>query len=108
MNGRSFTFGTSGNPIVQVLSLLVLGLVLIGAIVMGTVILAAVIGLAMVAAMIFAVRVWWLRWKLRHGRGTGVVGDGSGGEDREGRVIEVEYKVLSERDLERHDSDRRD
>ncbi len=108
MNGRPFTFGVSGNPIVQVLSLLVLGLVLIGAVVMGTVILAAVIGLAMIAAMVFAVRVWWLRWKLRHGRGTGVDMDGSAREDGEGRVIEVEYHVLSERDAERRDSSRND
>lgn len=105
MNGRPFTFGMSQNPIVQVLSLLVLGVVLIGAVVMGTLILAAVIGLAMLAAIVFSVRIWWLRWKLRHGRGTGA---DSGGEDREGHVIEVEYRVLGERELRDRDSDRRD
>lgn len=105
MNNRHFTFGMSQNPVVQVLSLLVLGLVLIGAVVMGTLILAAIIGLAMIAAMVFAVRVWWLRWKLRHARGGGGDSEGTAGE---GRVIEVEYRVLGERDVRDQESSRRD
>jgi uncharacterized protein (DUF2062 family) len=90
MNGRQFTFGASGNPIVQVLSLLVLGAVLIGAVAIGAVLLAVVLGLAVVAAMVFAVRLWWVRRKLAKR-------PPAGGQAR-GELIEVEYTVVEERD----------
>ena len=108
MTGRQYTFGVSGNPIVQILGLIGFGVILIGAIVMGTVILAAIIGLVMIAAIAFALRIWWLRWKLRRAAARGELGGGTEGEDRDTRVIEVEYRVLGERELRDKDSSRRD
>jgi hypothetical protein len=106
MTDRQYTFGVSGNPIVQILGLIGFGVILIGAILMGTVILAAIIGLVMIGAIAFALRIWWLRWKLRRAaaRGEG----GREGEARDTRVIEVEYRVLDERELRDKDSSRRD
>lgn len=95
MYGRGFTLGASQNPIVQVISLILVGLALIVAVLMGAVILAAVFGLAMVAAIVIALRVWWLRRKLRRS------GSRSGGA-----LIEAEYEVLRERDI--RERERRD
>lgn len=100
MSNRLYALGTSGNPVVQVLSLLVFGVLLIGAILMGAVVLAVVFGLAVLAAAVFSVRLWWLRRKLAR-RGGGVrPGDRHG----QSELIEVEYTVVSEerpRDRER-------
>jgi len=87
MNERLQAIGMSRNPIVQVISLIVVGLALIVAVLMGAVILAAVFGLAMLGAIVIAIRVWWLRRKLRHAQPTG------------GALIEAEYKVVGEREL---------
>jgi hypothetical protein len=97
MNGRQFSFKASGNPLVQVLSVLVVGVALIGAVIMGAVILAVVLGLAAIAAAVFSVRVWWLRRKLRASGG----GDGGPHADApsDPRLIEGEYTVLEERDV---------
>lgn len=89
------------NPIAQVVTFLVAGLVLIGAVFMGFVILAVLLGLAFVLGLIFWVRLWWFRRKLRR-----AADDGQGRRPdtgrvrgmRTGRVIEVEYEVVEERD----------
>jgi len=90
MNGRHFSFGTSGNPLVQVLSLVVFGVVLVGAVIMGAVVLAALVGLAIIAYLVLKVRAWWLR---RHPRGPGSNG-GPGGPAKGVRYIEGEYEVV--------------
>jgi uncharacterized protein (DUF2062 family) len=87
MNRRLYEIGMSQNPIVQVISLIAVGFALIVAVLMGAVILAAVFGLAMLAAIVIAVRVWWLRRKLRHAQPSG------------GALIDAEYKVVGEREL---------
>lgn len=100
MNGRLYTLGASGNPVVQVLSLLVFGVALIGAVLMGAVILAFVFGLAVIAAIVFSVRLWWLRRKMQR--------PGRGGErfgDMDGRLIEAEYTVIRERETQRRRRD---
>jgi uncharacterized protein (DUF2062 family) len=92
---RGYTLGASQNPIVQVVSLILVGLALVVAVLMGAVILAAVFGLAVLAAIVIAIRVWWLRRKLRR------TPQASGGA-----LIEAEYEVLRERrvgDRERRD-----
>ena len=97
MNGRLYALGTSGNPVVQVLSLLVFGVALIGAVLMGAVILSFVFGLAVIAAVVFSVRLWWLRRKVqRQHRGSGTYG-----AETDGRLIEAEYTVVREREFQR-------
>ncbi len=68
MNGRVFSFGSSGNPLVQILSLLVFAVLLArGRLIMGAVVIALVIlGLAVRSlAIVLVGRVWWLRRKFR-------------------------------------------
>lgn len=92
MNGRIPSFGLSGNPVVQILSLLGLGVLMIGAVVLGAIILAFVLGFAVIAAAVFYVRLWWLRRKfMRRG--------GQAAQNPTTRdTIEVEYTVVEERD----------
>jgi uncharacterized protein (DUF2062 family) len=84
-------FLTSSNPLVQVFSLLIVGVALMLAVLTGAVILAAVFGFAMIAAIVIAVRVWWVRRKVRRGG------------PRERAVIEADYEVLPERDQYQRD-----
>lgn len=81
---------------VQVLSLLVFGVALIGAVLMGAVILSFVFGLAVIAAIVFSVRLWWLRRKVQRQGGRGSARDSGS------RLIEAEYTIITE-----HDPDRR-
>jgi hypothetical protein len=94
MNGRVFSFRSSGNPLAQILSLLVFGVLLIGALIMGAFVIALLIGIAVIAGVVFAIRVWWLRRKF-----------GGGPPEPPGpakgvRLIEGEYEVVSEPDAE--------
>ncbi len=112
MTGRIYNWRTSTNPVVQVLSVLAMGVVLIGAVLLGAVILAIALGLAIIAAIVFYLRIWWLRRKFaravqgQHGAGgsrdPSAQGSGarrrSGGRSTETRTIDVEYTVVDERD----------
>jgi membrane protein implicated in regulation of membrane protease activity len=84
--------GLAMNPVVQVLSALGLGIVMIGAVLLGAVILAFALGLGLIAAIVLYLRVWWLARRARRGesrtRDDGTVR----------RHIEVEYRVVDERD----------
>jgi hypothetical protein len=100
MNGRSFSFGNSGNPLAQALSLLVFGVVLVGAVILGAFVLAAVVGVAVIAFIGFKVRAWWLR---RGPRG----GAGPGSQAQDVRYIEGEYEVIDADDAERRRSGER-
>ena len=93
MNGRSFSFGNSGNPLVQALWLLVFSLALVGAFIVGAFVLMAILGLGVIAFIGFKVRGWWLR---RHPRGGGPPGGGSGpeGPAKSIRYIDAEYEVI--------------
>ena len=93
MNGRQFSFGTSGNPLLQALSLLVFGVLLVGAVIMGAVVFAALLGLAVVAALALSVRGWWLRRTLR-GRGPFDGGPEPPGQAKGARLIEGEYEII--------------
>jgi hypothetical protein len=111
MGVRHYSFGTSGNPLVQALWMLLGAVLLVGALVMGAVVLSALFALGAVAAGVFALRVWWLRRKLRR---DGAYHDPNstetGGDASEGtapRLIEGEYTVVAERDERDADQARR-
>lgn len=93
MNGRLFSFGSSGNPLAQILSVLVFGALLAVALVMGFVMIAMLLGLGVILTVVFVVRGWWLRRKFRGGP----PGDGPGPANGR-RMIEGEYKVVNEPD----------
>jgi uncharacterized iron-regulated membrane protein len=96
MNGRVFSFGTSGNPLAQILSLLVFAALLVVALIMGAVVIAVVLGLAVIFAAVLAVRVWWFRRKLR-GRmpaETGYEPSAPAAKPSQKRLIEGEYEVV--------------
>jgi hypothetical protein len=91
MNGRPFSFG-SGNPLAQVLSLLAFGVVVVTAVMLGAFVLLAALGVALIGFAAFAVRVWWLRRKMR---GRGPFDGSSGPGPAKGiRYIEGEYEVV--------------
>jgi uncharacterized iron-regulated membrane protein len=98
MKGRVFSFGSSGNPLVQILSLLVFGALLALALIMGAVVIAVLIGLAVIAGIVLSVRAWWFRRKF----GGGPPFDGGSEPPRpaDTRLIEGEYEVVDESDAE--------
>jgi hypothetical protein len=93
MNGRSFSFGNSGNPLVQALWLLVFALALVGVFIVGAFVLMAIVGLAAMAFLGFHVRAWWLGRRARGGPPGGGSGPG-GGPAKAIRYIEAEYEVI--------------
>jgi hypothetical protein len=93
MNGRQFSFGTSGNPLLQVLSLLVFGVLLVGAVIMGAVVLTVLLGFTVIVGLVFSVRLWWVRRKLR-GRGPFDGGPQPPGAANDAHLIEGEYEVI--------------
>ncbi len=107
MRGRSFSFGNSGHPLVQALSLLVLAVVFVGAVIMGAFVLMALLGLGVLGFLGYKLRSWWLR--RRGGRGPDGRGPGPGPGPAKGiRYIEGEYEVIDgDADAERRRSGER-
>jgi uncharacterized iron-regulated membrane protein len=99
MNGRVFSFGSSGNPLAQILSLLVFAVLLVGALIMGAFVIAIVLGLAVIASVVFAIRVWWLRRKFG-GRPPFDRGAEPPSPPEHARLIEGEYEVIDEQDTD--------
>jgi hypothetical protein len=89
---RGRAFPPPANPLLQILSLLAFVVLLIGAVFVGAVILSLVLGLAAIAALVFSVRIWWLRRKLRKGWN-----DLERGDPQSGQIIDVSYTVVEER-----------
>jgi uncharacterized iron-regulated membrane protein len=100
MNGRVFSFGSSGNPLAQILSLLVFGVLLAAALIMGAVVIAMLLGLAVIFGTVFAVRAWWFRRKFRGGPPFDGGSEPPGPAPAHTRLIEGEYVVVSEPDAE--------
>jgi O-antigen/teichoic acid export membrane protein len=99
MNGRFSAFRASGNPVVQILSVVVVAVALIGAVLMGAVLLAIALGVAAVLAAVFAVRLWWFQRKLKKQPPSGF--QQHAGPRAPGGYIEAEYTVVSERKISR-------
>jgi membrane protein implicated in regulation of membrane protease activity len=103
MNGRQFLLGASGNPLVQILGLVVFVIFAIGAVIMGAFVLLGVVGLAFIGFAVLAVRGWWLQRKLRRRFGSGQQGQGPQGHAQGRRLIEAEYEVIDTDRDERRD-----
>ena len=102
MNARSVRALLSGNPIVQVFSVLVAGVALIGAVLMGAVILAFVLACAVIVGIYFWIRI---RWRLRSVRRAGTKqayarretsSQAQRRREGQGRIIESESTVIDE------------
>jgi uncharacterized iron-regulated membrane protein len=106
MNGRVFSFGSSGNPLAQILSLIVFAVLLVGALIMGTFVIALLLGLAVIASAVLAVRVWWLKRKFG-GRPPFEGGAEPPGAAPGTRLIEGEYEVLRKGDTDANAEDGR-
>ena len=64
MNGRQSSFGISGHPLAQFLSLIVIGVVLVGAVILGAVVLvASLLAVFVIGYSAFRLRAWW-RWRM--------------------------------------------
>jgi hypothetical protein len=92
--GLGLAPGMPQNPFLQVVYFLVGGLLVIGAVLMGAVILAFVLGLVLIFGIVFWIRLWWLRRKLRRAG----FGEQPGPGAQTGKTIEVEYTVVEERE----------
>jgi hypothetical protein len=107
MNGRYLPFGNSGNPLAQVLSLVVFGVLLVGAVIMGAFVLLTLLGVAFIGFLAFSVRIWWLRRK-HGGRGPKAPSSGGPGGPAKGiRYIEGEYEVVDAESDADADAERR-
>jgi len=99
MNGGLFSFGKPGNPLAQILSLLVFAGLLALALIMGAFIIAVLIGVTVVFGTVFAIRAWWFRRKFRAGippNGGGYPQEPSEPTSAPKRLIEGEYTVVKE------------
>lgn len=92
MNGRQFTFGTSGRPLAQFLAMIVMGVVLVAAVVMGAFVLMGLLGLFVIGYVAFKVRAWW---RSRMSRGRAPFNRGPDPGQAKGiRYIDGEYEVI--------------
>ena len=92
----------AGNPLANVLVVIVGALVIGAAVVLGVVAFVALGGIILVLAAVLGIRMWWLGRKLpKHGAAAGLRGQAGRGENT---VIEGECRVVSEdRDEDRPD-----
>lgn len=89
---------SSGNPILQIVGLIVGVVVTVGAILVGAVVLSFAIGFAVLAGLVLFVRVWWLRRRMA--RATGPAARRPSGE-----IAGVEYTIVKERTVDERSVD---
>ena len=106
MNGRQFTFGTSGRPLAQFLATIVMGVVLVTAVLMGAFVLLVLLGVFVIGYLAFRIRTWW---RLRTLPPQGPFGSGPEPGPAKGiRYIDGEYEVIeADADAARRHSDTR-
>ncbi len=92
----------AGNPLANVLVVIVGALVIGATIILGVVAFVALSGIILVLAVVLGVRMWWLGRKLpKHSRAASGRGRPGSGDNT---VIEGEYRVVSvHRDEDRPD-----
>jgi uncharacterized iron-regulated membrane protein len=101
MNGRVFSFVRLGNPLAQIVSLLVFAVLLAAALIMGAVVIAIVLGLAVIFGIVLAVRAWWFQRRLRRGPPLdSYEPPHPGPKPEQKRLIEGEYEVVKQRDAD--------
>jgi uncharacterized iron-regulated membrane protein len=103
MNGRVFSFGKSGNPLAQILSILLFVALLTAALIMGALVMAVFLGLATIFAVVLAARLWWFRRKLRNRApfdGGYEPPEPVGQKPAQKRLIEGEYEVVKRPDAD--------
>ena len=105
MDARFNTVRISQNPVVQFFAILAAGAILVVAVLMGAIVLVALLGVGVVLAVVFWLRMLWIRHKLKRAgvydtfrMQAGEGGDAAQRPNRRGRVIEVEYTVVDEDD----------
>ncbi len=88
------------NPIARIVAALLAVAALVGAFFFGLIILAVAVGLGVLAWLVLTVRVWWLRRRIRTGRGGAreAAGQSAPQERRRPEVIDAEYEVVSRRE----------
>jgi len=92
MNGRQFTFGTTGRPLAQFLAMIVMGVVLVTAVLMGAFVLLVLLGVFVIGYVAFRIRIWW---RLRKSPPQGPFGSGPEPGPAKGiRYIDGEYEVI--------------
>ena len=92
MNGRQFTFGTSGRPLAQFLATIVMGAVLVTAVLMGAFVLLVLLGVFVIGYLAFKIRTWW---RSRTSPPQGPFGSGPEPGPAKGvRYIDGEYEVI--------------
>jgi membrane protein implicated in regulation of membrane protease activity len=94
---RNIRFGTipAGNPLANVLMLIVGALAVCAALVLGFFAFVVLSGIVLVLAAIVGIRLWWFSRKLK--REARTVSGEQDGQAPSGRVIEGEYTVVSTR-----------
>ncbi len=82
-----------GNPLANVLVVIVGTLVMVASLVLGVVAFIALGGLVLVLAAVIGIRLWWLKRKMRKQYGAAV--NERSGKSAHIEIIEGEYKVVS-------------
>jgi len=82
-----------GNPLANVLVVIVGTLIMAASLVLGVVAFIALAGLVLVLAAVIGIRVWWLKRKMRKQYGA-AVNEGSG-KSAHIEIIEGEFRVVS-------------
>lgn len=92
-NGFSANGVSAGNPIANVLVVIVGTLAIAASVVLGFVAFVVVGSLVLVLGSIIAIRVWWLQRKLKRRAASA-----PSTQTNEGGVIEGEYRVVADED----------
>ncbi len=87
---------STANPVMRILGFIAGVVMLAAAMFVGVFVFLAVLGLAVIGAVLFSVRVWWLRRQFRKAAERHRPGGGAGNTGASGSVIEG--KVTSRRD----------
>jgi O-antigen/teichoic acid export membrane protein len=86
------------NPIARLLAAIGAVMLAAVAIFVGAMVFLAFLGLAVIAVIVFYIRLWWIRRRIRQAQRDAERSGGSGRQQGAGRVIEGEYSEIRSRD----------